>query len=274
MYKFLLIFLILSLNAYEIPSISFDDGFSVEINPKKANSRNYSVFQKIYDNYLENASVEEEYKIPKLIHLIWVGSPFPKKYQKFLESWRSFHPDWTIRLWTDAEVEDFHMENKQAFDEASNKGQKSDIWRYEILYRYGGLYVDTDFQCLQSFDDLHKSCEFYAGCIGLDQPWVINALIGAKPNHPLMRACIDRLELFSKNPYDFEKIMDETGPYYLTRILLDLGLEMPLGSVVVFPPVFFYPFPGAYRDRLDKNIMNFVKPESMAVHYWNCSWQK
>jgi mannosyltransferase OCH1-like enzyme len=41
-----------------------------------------------------------------------------------------------------------------AFDRASNFGEKSDIWRYEILFRLGGVYVDTDFECVRPFDSL------------------------------------------------------------------------------------------------------------------------
>ena len=31
-------------------------------------------------------------------------------------------------------------------------GEKSDIFRYEILYRFGGVYVDTDFECIKPFE--------------------------------------------------------------------------------------------------------------------------
>ena len=40
------------------------------------------------------------------------------------------------------------MKNNFAFSQASNWGMKSDIFRYEILMKYGGVYIDTDYECL------------------------------------------------------------------------------------------------------------------------------
>ena len=37
----------------------------------------------------------------------------------------------------------------QLIDSIENKGCKSDILRYEILYQYGGIYVDTDFESIK-----------------------------------------------------------------------------------------------------------------------------
>lgn len=37
-----------------------------------------------------------------------------------------------MRLWTDADVEAFGLENKEAYEAAGNFGQKSDILRYEV----------------------------------------------------------------------------------------------------------------------------------------------
>jgi mannosyltransferase OCH1-like enzyme len=32
--------------------------------------------------------------------------------------------------------------------------KKTDILRFEILYQFGGLHKDTDFECLKPIDDL------------------------------------------------------------------------------------------------------------------------
>lgn len=33
----------------------------------------------------------------------------------------------------------------------------------QVVYRFGGLYVDTDFECLSSFEQLHARLDFFAG---------------------------------------------------------------------------------------------------------------
>ena len=53
-----------------------------------------------------------------------------------------------FRIYYIQDLAGFDMKNKLAFSQASNWGMKSDILRYEILMKYGGVYVDTDYECL------------------------------------------------------------------------------------------------------------------------------
>ena len=61
-------------------------------------------------------------------------------------------------LWTDEHVGRLRLFNQAAYDEATNYGTKSDVLRYELLYVYGGVYVDCDMQCIGSFERLHQVC--------------------------------------------------------------------------------------------------------------------
>ena len=203
-----------------MPQISFDKGFGFWPRNEIVTDEAYYVCRQLYDDYVQYGFVSDDYRIPKVIHLIWIGSPLPDRCIKLMESWKLNHPDWAITVWTDAEVDDFNMTNIKAFNEAINKGQKSDIWRYEILYRFGGLYIDTDFECLKSFDDLHKSCDFYAGCISSSYTAVLNGIIGSKMGHPILSACIERLRITQGDRNDFTKILKETGPDFFSNIIV------------------------------------------------------
>ena len=33
--------------------------------------------------------------IPKIVHLIWLGSLFPEKYKRIKDTWAKYNPDWT-----------------------------------------------------------------------------------------------------------------------------------------------------------------------------------
>ncbi|CAN0375651.1 unnamed protein product, partial [Ectocarpus sp. 8 AP-2014] len=93
-----------------------------------------------------------------------------------------------------ADIDAFGLENRGAYDAAQNFGQKSDILRYEILLRHGGLYVDVDFLCLGSFEDLHKRYEFYAGVSNTGTFELNNGLVGCRPGHPIMRDIVNRIK--------------------------------------------------------------------------------
>ncbi len=94
-------------------------------------------------NY-EIAEYSEIPLIPKIIHQIWIGPEIPKKFNSMMASWKRLNPNWEYKLWTNADIASFPMANREQFERAENLGMKSDIWRYEILKLYGGVYVDVD----------------------------------------------------------------------------------------------------------------------------------
>lgn len=160
---------------------------------------------------LEKESVEDVNRIPKVIHFIWVGpNDFPKESIKNIRSWVKHHPDWSINFWTDRErflphpnmelklVQDFTFTKlENCFKESDNYAEKSDLLRYEILHKEGGLYVDHDVECFASFDSLHKNYDLYCGIEPSHEPLydtsisVCNNIIGVIPNHPILQSSID-----------------------------------------------------------------------------------
>lgn len=231
----------------------------------------WKLLHDLYDKYLLSEAYQTEYpQIPKIIHHIWLGSPFPPHLAELRETWRKFHPDWQLILWTEKEINNFGLVNRRVYDASKNYGSKSDIARYEILYRIGGLYVDTDFECLKPFDDLHAKCSFYSA-IGYDsQVLLYNGLIGSIPGHPILKLCIDSMP--QQPAGDIWSIMEKTGPHLLTRSFLSL-VSLNSGPTIIFPTSFFYSWPAHLRfDKSDAK--KWVRPESYAIHYWHTSWQK
>jgi len=234
------------------------------------------VAKRLYqDNYqLLNTKDTPEYRIPKLIHQIWLGGKFPEGYKNWQKSWKQLHPGWEYVLWTDSAVSQMALVNQVAFRETTNLGARSDILRYEILLKYGGLYVDTDFECLQSFDLLHRICDFYTGIPHGKEILLNNALIAAAPGHPVIDTCVQSIcpTLTSQDP---DHVMNTTGPQFFTECFFRSYLTNP--AIVVFPATYFYPFPGHLRNLRHKNklaALTYIRPESYAIHYWDVSWMK
>lgn len=238
---------------------------SAAYSQQEQESPSWQTVKALYEN---NYYVSNVTKIPKKIHQIWLGGDLPRKYRMLSESWNRFHPEWEYKLWTDKDVEGFGLKNKELFYKANNNGQRSDIFRYEILNRYGGLYVDTDFECLKPFDDL-MYLDFFTG-ISYDAKMVLYiGLIASVPDHPILRQCID-----SMGGYDGQTahiIMDVTGPYYFTRCFLK-SVNNESKGVVAFPMDFFYPLPNYLRDT--KEPYKYVKDFSYAIHHWAVTWIK
>lgn len=250
-------------------SRDFDSGY-VSICPR------WKMLENLYSENITNLTyVDNSLKIPKVIHWIWLGSPLPKRYIELQKTFKELHPSWQVKIWTDQDIEPFKLKNKIAFDAATNFGEKSDIFRYEILERFGGVYCDTDFKCLQSLDLLHYVCEFYTG-IAYDREAILyNGLIGASPHHPIIKKCVDCL-INTPELKDPDFIMERTGPYYFTEQFFKVVFGGLHKGIVAFPVTFFYPFPNYLRNHLVPEnfdtINNLKKPESFTVHHWDSSW--
>jgi len=255
--------------------VDFDQAMAAPSYDKKFASQNkeWRMVKSLYYDYMNNLDISPNTRIPKIIHQVWIGSPLPQKYKSLIESWKRYHPDWLHILWTDKELDELGLINKKLYDAATNMGEKSDIAKYELVYRFGGLYVDTDFECLMPFDILNHSCDFYTG-VGPDRELhIYAALFAAVPGHPILKKCVERLGEIKKNVTSPDAILFNTGPYFITRCAVEC-LES-LKNAVFFPVTYFYPWPGLHRHQNTRaEIDKWVRPESFGVHHWHCSWQK
>lgn len=256
------------------------DGSAEHQQPGKGGG--WTLFETLFTRYQQQKKpslLEARVRIPHTIHFIWLGTPMPEFSRKMVESWKRFHPDWEVKIWTDKDLDTFGLKNRAAYDKSINWGEKSDIFRYEILYRYGGVYADAaDFECLRSFDELHTTCDFYAGIAYGRRPIVYNGLIGCTPRHPIMKQCIKSIRV-GKSDHSRWRIVCATGPYFLTKCmkkcLANDRLKQRQGVVVAFPTILFYPFPDALHttySSIEEVKKRFVCPEAFAIHYWKSSW--
>lgn len=229
-------------------------------------SPDWRILHKLFNNYHPNGHVEN---IPKKIHQIWLGGEVPDAYKKYMDSWKINHPTWEYRLWTDKDSKYLKITSRKCFNEASNFAMRSDIMRYEILRQFGGLYVDTDFECLKPFDDL-MYLDFFTG-ISYDTKFVAyNGLIASVPNHPILNDCVH-----IQTPYTGRrafKIMESTGAYHFSKCIMR-NVNLIDKGFVAFPMDYFYPYP---NDKLKENRdpYSFVTENSYAIHHWAVSWIK
>ena len=98
--------------------------------------------------------------------MTWLGSPLPPKFAPNILSYVSLNPDHELWLWLDTSPDTLNIGHKQIrvrdvnketwttrnmLDSSTNFAMRSDILRLEILYKYGGIYVDIDSTALRSF---------------------------------------------------------------------------------------------------------------------------
>ncbi len=229
-------------------------------------------FEQAYEHYRYENIERDTVRIPKIIHQIWLGKPIPAVFKNLTLSWRKQHPDWEYRLWSDQDIGSFPLVTKELIHKATNLGQKSDIFRLEILNRFGGLYVDTDFICLKPHDCFHYANDFYAG---MENGVIGNALIGSSPKHPILSRCLQQLSKLRN--FNLHTVQRTTGPSFITHMISDYIVHAQ-DRTVIYPCAYFYPLHCNLRDQIwdhDNNIKAirpYLKPETHSAHLWAGSW--
>jgi hypothetical protein len=135
--------------------------------------------------------------IPRIVHRVWPGEdPIPYRFRRHADTWLQHHPDWEHRLWTPAEIEVLDMVNGGLYDQAEKLAPKdwlrfrADIARLEILHRHGGVYADTDAECLQPLDPLLDDPAWFP--TSPNRPdGLTQAVFAAVPGHPFLAHLLD-----------------------------------------------------------------------------------
>ena len=188
--------------------------------------------------------------IPRIFHQIWVGPhPMPEEFQDYRETWRHHHPDWEMRLWTEDNLPT-DLVRKEAYERLRKPAERSDIIRLEVLLRFGGVYIDTDYECLRSIEPLLDGVEFFTAYI--KPKGVNNALIGATAGHPILERAVR--EIRPRTEYGLDKAA--TGPFFFDRLVRKYR-----DDVTIFPREHFYPADPGERER------------AYADHHRTLSWK-
>ncbi|NXW85678.1 A4GAT galactosyltransferase, partial [Alopecoenas beccarii] len=144
----------------------------------------------------------------------------------------------------------------------------SDACRITIMWKFGGIYLDTDFIVLKNLKNLTNA-------LGLQSHDVLNgAFLSFKPKHEFMELC---MQDFVDNYNGW--IWAHQGPELLTRVfkklcaISNIQNGMICKGVSALPPEALYPIPWEEWKKLFETISsselhNLLK-NTYAVHVWN-----
>ena len=184
----------------------------------------------------------------------------PIAYQYFREHMMELHPGWEYRFWMEKNRP--KLRNEKLYQSLSRYMFKSDLLRYEILYQYGGVYVDTDILFYKNMEPLLVR-EYF---ITRDQWGIQNCIMGITPGHPLLEYLIMKIP---ENIPSFEKEKQKDyhgagvnliGPNMLGKCLYEF-IEHP----IVYHPKYFFPSDFyEIKENCEKEY-----PEAYGIHLYN-----
>lgn len=174
--------------------------------------------------------------IPKILHQLWIGPKISPT--NLMDTWKQKNPDFEYIRWNEQEINKRKLklvcQSKIASMEEING--KADIIRWEILYEYGGIFVDADSICIESIDNILLSKICFAGYEHekLRPGLIATGTMGFPPKHPLVKAAIDWIKL---NPVNQEMAWKTVGPGLLTRMYNSGKFK----DLTIFPSYTFLP---------------------------------
>lgn len=218
--------------------------------------------------------------IPKIIHYCWFGrGPLPELAQKCIASWKKYLPDYEIKEWN----EDNFDVNIIPYTAEAYKAKKyafvSDYARFWILYKYGGIYFDTDVEVIRPIDDIVERGNFM-GFETDPKPQLKADASEASINPGLGMGVAPGLGIIKKmlDFYEgrhFEFIPGGIGQltivHITTEVLLKAGLKLQQGiqqvdDMWIYPAEYFCPI------NLKTGHIH-VKPNTRTIHHYAGTWQ-
>lgn len=211
--------------------------------------------------------------IPKIIHYCWFGgNPLPPLAKKCIESWKEYFPDYEIKEWNESNYDVHAIPYTQQAYAVQKYAFVSDYARLWILYKYGGIYFDTDVEAVKSFEDILQDGAF----LGLE-----STEDGTfAPNHGLGAACPPRLSIYKEllDSYKNDNFITVEGKQNLITIVkrtagvlarhgfVAKNEKQRIGELVIYPADYFCP-----KDFATGKLT--ITENTHSIHWYDASWQ-
>ena len=143
---------------------------------------------------------------------------------------------------------------------------KADILRYELLYFFGGIYIDSDFLCIKNID---KIIDNYIGFTGNESDdYIAIGLLGFIKHDNILLNIIKRIGINIDENINNKlnrTIPQLTGPIFFT----DIWNKYKTENHFSFPPNYFYSY--TFKDKIH-NKKYIINDDNYAIHMWGYSW--
>lgn len=224
--------------------------------------------------------------IPKIIHYCWFGGPLPTLAKKCIASWEKFCPDYEIKRWDETSFDVNCCEYVQEAYKTKMWAFVSDYARFDILYKYGGVYFDTDVELLKSIDGIIEKGNF----MGCEVGHIENELIvsnGVNKQCHFVAAGFglganSGLGLYEEILEDYNKahFINQDGSLNLytvvqrvTKLLEKYGFDnninnneiQKISKINIYPPEYFSP-----KNCLTGEVS--ITNNTISIHHYEASW--
>lgn len=231
--------------------------------------------------------------IPKTLFLYWDGSPMSYLTYLTVKSFRKYHPLWTIKLYMPKYRHIVHNPKKYNSKDYFNLIQehnvqiiqfdfedigyrndigeiyKSDIIRYYLLYKYGGVWSDMDVLFIKPLESYPFHPNMHVGITYFDTYYTIGFLMSSE-NNPFYKTLYKKA--INKNNL---KYYQEIGTIMIKKLYStpnDIRKEFYNLNIDALPNKTYLPIKTNQLDLLfNTNVPSMISDETFAIHWFNGS---
>lgn len=211
------------------------------------------------------------HNIPKIIHQIQeeVQPQLSAFFSNLSQSWVENHPLWQYKLWSLHDIKELvHCEFPRFAtfcDNNLNNKLLLEISRYFILYHEGGIFVDSDIECIEPFDDIIKDKQCYFSYVPqLSSKKIISdSLIISKRESLFLKFIIERLDS------NFNCLFEE-GIFFLNKTysLYDCKNEVEIISSSIINPCSPIEIELLLNGKISENSVDNIISEAHSICYY------
>ena len=168
--------------------------------------------------------------VPLVIYQSWHINKVPLNMRETIYKLLDMNPEFDYYLYSDEKSRDFISANYSeevltAFDTLKPGAYKSDLWRYCILYKTGGVYLDIKYFSIFPIvemikndpiifvRDMHLECSFGV------PTGIYNAFMVSPPKCKIFINCINEIVENTKFKLYKSGSLDVTGPCLVSRMM-------------------------------------------------------
>ena len=163
--------------------------------------------------------------IPKIIWQTYKDpySTLPVYMHASMDTWKNMNPDYDHRYMDDTQASEFVLKEfgkdwHDIFINVPVGVMRGDLWRYLVIYKYGGVYTDLDTECLEPIDTWMLDGKDMIVCPENTEHFC-QWTFAATPEHPIIKSVLDYIkEVFKAPNYDQDHFVHiHTGPMAWTE---------------------------------------------------------
>jgi len=159
--------------------------------------------------------------IPANIFQTWSSKNLPPKMYLAMQTIKKNNPGFKYYLFDDNDCREFiknHFDSDvlYAFDSLIPGAYKADLWRYCVLYKYGGIYMDVKYYPINNFKLINLLEEEY-WVLDANKVGIYNALMVCQSGNELLLRAINDIVKNVKNKFYGTSFLEPTGPRLLSK---------------------------------------------------------